>query len=164
MGKPYRETSVRDAVFATDESTLWDWFEDRQAQVDFAPRITAIEVIEGEWAVAGCKSRVDFLTREGKPVSIVAETLSHERPLSHTTRIELPDVVTTTVHSTHAVDGGVLYHQETTIETRPVGWVTRWVLKSGRAKRAADNQLEHADDVAVIEAYLASLSPNGEAR
>ena len=164
MAKPYRETSVRDAVFATSVSTLWDWFEDRQAQVDFAPRITGITVLEGEWGVAGCRARVDFFTREGTPFSLEAQTLAHERPVSFTTRIFLPDVTTTTVHSTQAVDGGVLYRQVTELETRPVGFIIRWVLSRGRARRASAVEIDHAEDIAVIEAYLASLSREGESR
>lgn len=162
MAKPYRETSVRDAVFATSVSTLWDWFEDRQAQVDFASRIAAITVLDGEWAVAGCRARVDFFARDGAPQVIEVETLSHDRPVSFTTRVCLPDVTTTTVHTTEEVADGVLYRQVTEMETRPIGFIIRWVLGRGRAQRAAGVEIDHAEDIAVIEAYLASLSPNGE--
>lgn len=156
MARPYRESRVLEAVVATSLSTLWDWFEDRRAQVGYGTRITDIVVLEGEWASAGCRARVDYLTPRGEAATFESETLSHERPASYTFRVLLPDVVVTTIHRTSEVEGGVLYRQESTIETRPTAFWVRWMLVMTRAKRDRDVRATHAQDIKDIEAYLAS--------
>jgi len=156
VAKPYREVNVREATFATDVGTMWRWFGDREAHVNHDERISSITVMSGEWGLAGCVSRVAFVTQSGQAASVDVTTIDVLPGVSFTSLVILPSVATTTVHSTTEVTGGVTYRQETRLVTRPVGFLARRRLARERLLREERTVVDHAADMAVIQAYIDS--------
>jgi hypothetical protein len=63
------------------------------------------------------------------------ELVSVAEPLSYVTRLTLPDVVSITTVSTEPHADGTVVRTVVVVRTRPVNWLVRAVVSSGRTSR-----------------------------
>ena len=161
MPEAFRTTRVFEHVFATDLDTLWGWFGDREAHVAFNHRLLSVTVVSGVWQTAGCVIEREWMNDRGTYIVSESELLHIVPGYTFTDRLEAFNTVATTVRTTTAVDGGVLYCIEQTLEnsTMTAEVAARYPerIEAILAPEKAREARAHATGMAVIQAYLDSL-------
>lgn len=152
----YRFSAEHTAVLPATLDDVWGYIDDRQAQVDFDPRMIRIEVIEGAWGEPGCRAVATARLATGQVHTFEQRIEAVDRPRSFATSSPFPEGVTRGVQSFSEVDGGVEWTHRVEVETRRVSMLELLALTLTARSRRREVAADHRADRAAFEAALAA--------
>ncbi|MFV0633079.1 SRPBCC family protein [Demequina sp.] len=159
----YRMRAEHSTVVPATLAQVWRFVDDREAQVEYDPRLMRIDVIEGAWATPGCRAVATAVTPTGEVVRFEQRTETVDRPHSFSTSTAFPDGMTRAFHRFAEVDGGVTWTHRIEVQTRALSWPEFLVVKTTERKRRAQVRDDYERDRQALVAAVAAYSQSERA-
>jgi hypothetical protein len=132
------------------------------AVVKAVPRILAMEVVEGTPGAVGSIVRITTQLPDGEQATNDVEVVEMREPHTMVSRLRLPEVTSTGVHTFVERGGDTEYISEQTLETLPVNARERFMLRMTKNSRRKAAQREFDYELDCKNTYFGR--PAGEPR